>query len=83
MPMQRRFSPGIRCRTGAGVHTEWNRPSLAEGARARVGAGEGGGGTDLTRETCAIIDHADCTAPTRQQELDHTGQGSIYLPSKI
>ena len=28
--------------------------------------------TDPSQETCATVDNADCTAPTRQHELDHT-----------
>ena len=35
--------------------------------------------TDPTHETCATaVEHADCTGPTRQHELDHTRSG-IYL----
>ena len=38
--------------------------------------------TDPTQETRATIYHADCTAPSRQHELDHTDhtdQGYIFL----
>ena len=36
--------------------------------------------TDLTQETCATVHHADCKAPTRQHELDNTGQESSICP---
>ena len=34
-------------------------------------------GTDPTQKTCATVDHADYTAPTLLDELDHTDQGPI------
>ena len=32
--------------------------------------------TDPAQETCAIIDRANCTGPTRQYELDHTDEAT-------
>ena len=46
--------------------------------------------TDPTRQTCATVDQADCSAPTRKRELDpniytdHTDHERIFpeIPSK-